>query len=144
MQRKLVGSIAAAMVMLAAIAAQGEEWQWPNLNPFSSSKPSNLAKRESNNSSWWPSLPTMGKPSPRRGPTTWQRIQAAPGNVMNKTKETLSPLNPFQEEPKRSGMSGSSKKKQAESSWWPKWMTAEEEKGPPLTITDWLSNPRPE
>jgi hypothetical protein len=108
--------------------------EWPNLNPFSTTKSSS-----SKSSSWLPSWGTS-KPAPRKAPTTWQRVQAAPGQMMNKTKETLSPLNPF----KPTSTKKTSGAKPAQSaSWFPGW-TTQEEKGPPLTVSDWLDSPRPE
>jgi hypothetical protein len=137
MYRKSFGVVAGLGVLLAAGTALAE---WPSLNPFAA-KPQNVS--QSNSGSWWPS---WGSSQPRRGPTTWQKVQAAPGNMMTRTKDTLAPLNPWRPEPKPMGPklgSNKPKKKSEESGWWPKWMTVEEEKQPPLTVSDWLDAPRP-
>jgi len=91
-----------------------------------------------------PSLPTWGKPAaPQRGPSTWQKVKAAPGNMWNSTKKTLSPLNPFKAETKKTSMY-MNKKKQEPVGFWPNWMTVEEkDEAGPITVTDWLNAPKP-
>ncbi len=121
--------MAGVMILFAALATPTFA-EWPNLNPFSSTKKTTGASK-----SW---LPTWGKSTPRQGPTTWQKMQAAPGNAYRSTKETLAPLNPFKGEPAKTS-SYSSKKES--SSWWPSWG---EEKPAPNSVSDWLDNPRPE
>jgi hypothetical protein len=148
MQRRIVGIVAVLVLAGWSAAAQAEDWQWPNLNPFKSSKPKSLARNvgTDSRSSW---LPSWGSAKPQRGPTTWQKVQAAPGNMLNKTKETLAPLNPFRsEQPKQRSQfalgSSTSKKAETNDSWWPQWITSEPQKERPLSVTDWLDAPRPE
>jgi hypothetical protein len=141
MRRHVLG-FSLVIVLTFACAARAD---WPNLNPFSSgTKKSTTQKVNNSNSSSW--LPSWGKSSPQRGPTTWQKIQAAPGNAWNKTKQTLSPLNPFQSQPKKkTSLNTSLKKKNEPSGFWPKWMTVEEkqEMDGPITVSDWLNQSKP-
>jgi hypothetical protein len=146
MRRNSVAGLTLTGLLMFACAAQAE---WPSLNPFATApkKKSPYNVKDGKSSSWMPSLPslpTWGKPAPRSGPTTWQKVKAAPGNMWNSTKKTLSPLNPFAGEPKKTSMYSSSKK-QASSGIWPDWMTVEEkdEANKPLTVTDWLNAPKP-
>jgi hypothetical protein len=147
MRRNSVAGLTLTGLLMFACAAQAE---WPSLNPFATApkKKSPYNVKDGKSSSWMPSLPslpTWGKPAaPRGGPTTWQKVKAAPGNMWNSTKKTLSPLNPFAGEPKKTSMYSSSKK-QASSGIWPDWMTVEEkdEANKPLTVTDWLNAPKP-
>jgi hypothetical protein len=132
--------------LLAAACAAHAEW---SLNPFASKpkKTSPYKVNDGKSSSWvpsMPSLPTWGKPAaPERGPTTWQKVKAAPGNMWNSTKKTLAPLNPFKAETKKTSLY-MSKKPQEPSGFWPNWMTVEEkDEAGPLTVTDWLNAPKP-
>jgi hypothetical protein len=143
MHRNFVAGLALTGVLMFACAAQAG---WPSLNPFASTpkKKSPYNVSDGKSSSWLPGLPTWGKPAPRNGPTTWQKVKAAPGNMWNSTKKTLSPLNPFAGETKKTSMYASPKK-QEPSGFWPNWMTVEEkdEASKPLTVTDWLNAPKP-
>lgn len=143
MRRKSVAGLALILVLTTTYAARAE---WPSLNPFSTApkKTSPYNVNDGKASSWWPSLPTWGKPAaPRRGPTTWQKVKAAPASMMNKTKQTLAPLNPFKTEPKKTSMFMGPKQEEP-SGFWPNWMTVEEkDEAKPLTITDWLNNKKP-
>lgn len=132
--------------LLAATCAAHAEW---SLNPFASApkKKSPYNVKDGKSSSWlpsMPSLPTWGKPAaPQRGPTTWQKVKAAPGSMWNSTKKTLAPLNPFKAETKKTSLH-MSKKTQEPGGFWPNWMTvAEKDEGRPLTVTDWLDAPKP-
>jgi hypothetical protein len=141
MHRKIV-VVGSLLLMLAATGVvQAEGWQWPNLNPFAPKKTSPYKVNDATSTSW---LPTWGRPAaPRSGPTTWQKVQAAPGKMYNKTKETLSPLNPFKTQPKKTS-SFMGAKKQETSGFWPDWMTVEEkEESKPLSVSDWLNAPKP-
>jgi hypothetical protein len=148
MNRMLLGAVTVALLVLTAGESRAE---WSSWNPFASSTTKSSSQRISGSSatSWWPS---WGKSTASRGgPTTWQRVQAAPSTMYNKTKETLSPLNPFKQEQKPvtpAGYLGSSNKRKTpakSASWFPFWSSEEEEaKGPPLTVSDWLDAPRPQ
>lgn len=147
MHRKFTASLALIGLLAAASAAHAD---WPSLNPFASKpkKSSPYKVNDGKSSSWlpsMPSLPTWGKPAaPQKGPTTWQKVKSAPGNMWNKTKQTLSPLNPFAGETKKTSMYASAKK-QEPTGFWPNWMTVEEknEADGPRTVTDWLNAPKP-
>ena len=93
-------------------------------------------------------LPGFGKSTTTRrsGPTTWQRVQSAPANMYNKTKETLAPLNPFRSEPRKTSFFNGPQQQEESTGWWPSWMTSEEEQSNdrPTTVSDWLAAPRPE
>jgi hypothetical protein len=142
----VVGLTLTGLLMFAS-AAQAD---WPSLNPFATApkekSPYNV--KDGKSSSWMPSLPslpTWGKPAPRNAPTTWQKVKATPGKVMNKTQETLAPLNPFKTQPKKTSMYMSPKKQDEVSGFWPNWMTVAEknEADQPKTVTDWLNAPKP-
>ena len=146
MRRNSVSALTLTSLLMFACVAQAD---WPNLNPFATApkKKSPYNVKDGKSSSWMPtlpSLPTWGKPAPRSGPTTWQKVKAAPGKALNKTQETLAPLNPFKAQPKRTSMYAGSKK-QEPSGFWPNWMTVEEkdEANKPITVTDWLNAPKP-
>lgn len=142
MNRSVLCAGIAALIVFAVAESRAE---WPTWNPFASSA-SAANNVNGNSKSWWS---TWGSSSPRQGPTTWQRMQSAPSTMMNKTKQTLAPLNPFRQEQKPTTpagfMSSSNKKKTpAKSASWFKWSSEKEEQGPPLTVSDWLDAPRPQ
>jgi hypothetical protein len=145
MLRKFTASLTLIGLLTVACAAHAD---WPSLNPFASApkKKSPYNVKDGKSSSWlpsMPSLPTWGKTTPQRGPTTWQKVKAAPGNMWNSTKKTLAPLNPFATETKKTSLY-MNKKKQEPSGFWPNWMTVEEKnEAEPLTVTDWLNAPTP-
>ena len=146
MCRKFTATLALIGLLTVACAAHAD---WPNLNPFASApkKKSPYNVKDNTSSSWMPSmpsLPTWGKPAaPRSGPTMWQKAKAAPGNMWNSTKKTLSPLNPFKAETKKTSMY-MSKKQQEPSGFWPNWMTVEEKsEAESMTVIDFLNAPKP-
>jgi hypothetical protein len=143
MRRKLVFVGSLLLMLAVAGSVQAEGWGWPNLNPFAAKKTSSYRVNDSKSSSW---LPSWGKPvAPQRGPTTWQKVQAAPGKMYTKTKETLSPLNPFKTQPTRTSSFMGAKKQEEESyGFWPDWMTVEEkEESKPISVSDWLNAKKP-
>ena len=149
MSRTFISSLTLLILLLAFCPTRAEGWQMPNLNPFSSTpkKATPYRVTDGKSGSWLPSMPSLpswGMSSPRRGPTTWDKVKSAPGNMMNKTKQTLSPLNPFKSQPKKSSHYMGPKKDEP-SGFWPNWMTVadKEEAGPPLSVSDWLGAPRP-
>lgn len=135
-----VGTLLLVLAVSGVVRAEG--WQWPNLNPFAAKKSSPYKVKDAGPSSW---LPSWGKPAaPRSGPTTWQKVQAAPGKMYNKTKETLAPLNPFGSQPKKTTSFMGAKKQEETSGFWPDWMTVEEkEESKPISVSDWLNAPKP-
>lgn len=146
MRRSFTVGLALAVVVTATCAARAD---WPSLNPFASTpkKTTTYKVKDDTSSLWWPSLPSLpswSKPAARRGPTTWQKVKAAPGNMVTKTGQVLAPLNPFATKPKKTGYYTGSKK-QEPSGFWPNWMTVEEKSDvePPKTVTDWLDAKRP-
>jgi hypothetical protein len=146
MSRTFIASLTLFVLLLATAPAHAEGWGMPNLNPFSSApkKTTPYKVKDGKSSSWLPSMPTLpgyGSSAPRRGPTTWDKVKAAPGTMYNKTKQTLSPLNPFATQPKKTSMMVSPKKKDEPSGFWPNWMTVEEkDESQPITVTDWLGS----
>jgi hypothetical protein len=150
MRRTIVGGIVVLILLAAVVPADAEEWKWPSLNPFGSTKKSPSYKVSDSGSGSW--LPSWGKSTTARKntPSTWQKVQKVPTTMMNKTKETLSPLNPFKTTAKKSAPLsppspyGNSQPKKDQSNWLTGWMKSEEEKGPPTTVHDWIDAPRPE
>ena len=142
MRRNVVAAGTLLLVLAVAGVVQAEGWQWPNLNPFAPKKTSPYKVKDATSTSW---LPTWGQPAaPRKGPTTWQKVQAAPGKMYNKTKETLSPLNPFKTQPTRTSSFMGAKKQQESSGFWPDWMTVEEkEESKPISVSDFISQRKP-
>ena len=144
MSRRIVSALTLVLVLATAVSAQAEGWGMPNLNPFSSGtkKTPSYRVNDGKSGSW---LPSWGRPAPRSGPTTWQKVKAAPGSMMNKTKETLAPLNPWKATPKKTGSFMGTKKKDETTGIWPTWMTVEEkqEAGGPVSVSDWLNAPKP-
>jgi hypothetical protein len=121
MCRNFIAGLAVATLLLANGSARAEGW---NLNPFASTpKKTTPYKVSDGKSGSW--LPSWGSSKPRKGPTTWDKVKAAPGTMYNQTKKTLSPLNPFPTHPKKTSMHGKPKKDEV-AGFWPNWMTVEE------------------
>jgi hypothetical protein len=134
-----------AFVCLCVSMAQAEGWKMPDLNPFNNNE---AVKQPATQKSWLPSF-TKKAPAANNSPSVWKKVQGAPASMARGTKNALNSVNPFKKDETTVTKSnpyptGLHENKPAEKKSWFGMGAAQPDKGPPTTVSDWMSQPRPE
>lgn len=152
-QIKRIVSRIACLVLVASIVVgpisvsrAGEGWGLLPWNPFGSSSKSGTTKSKS-----------APKAAAKKTPSTWTQISRKTSSVLSDTKHTVmpwtkpdpskraqAPLTGSRTPSKSSTARNSASKAKSEGSWM-SWLWGEEEKPQrPLTVSDWIIQPKPE
>ena len=139
-------ALAASLSLLTMSQPASAGWGLPDLNPFSSGdKPARTAKADSGG--WGlPKLPGFGKSD------NAPRTRSNEKSMLTKTKETLFPWT--KKEPAPAKLTGTRRTYQPKSSFatskegsgksfFSSWFSPEEDRQPPMSPHEWLSQPRP-
>jgi hypothetical protein len=151
---RVVIPILSFVVFFAAFSARGEnKWHLSDLNPLDKSEAKAAPKSKSKSSFF--KLPEWNwfgrdakKNSRKKGPSAWEKLKTGVKNVIDKSKEALTPASTGKKgrgySSIRERFQGVEKKDSGKSkSLFSSWFSNKEKPKKPKTVSEFLAQPRP-